>query len=300
MLQRLLGLTDDDFADFQQRSREAIDAAKNFASELFATQVADADRDIALQRTRVEEASALAERGRIDLVDQEERRLNDLLEIRERAVARQRTLANIELAINQALAISNTVRGLTGAIAQPFPANLVAVPLVLALAAQVGSGVLAVSNALSGIQGFEKGIEDTNKASGPAANDGKNGFLAVLHKGKNGKRGERVLTSQVNDALDGFPSERLPEAVAHFLSDTEPMTRIAHIPMPMIEQRLYRVESQTNEGLKQMAKAIDRLEKRMDNSNGRVQVLASYDSNGHALHVKEIIDGLQVTKKIIG
>ena len=196
-LQRLLGLDDEGFAEFQDAAGQALEGTREFVNSILEEQQRRLDGEIETQEENVARATELAQQGNAEILAAEQDRLNTLLQEREQAAARQQALAQVEAA-------ANTLIGLTNAIAQPFPANLVAFPLVLALIGQLSGG-------LGGIPGFIEGTELVGadpRFRGRRASNGQDGYLARF----DGK--ERIVPPDVNAALNGIPNSRLPEAVA--------------------------------------------------------------------------------------
>lgn len=157
----LFGLSDEQLSELEQRSIEALELSRNFLDELFKQQEESANREIGIQENRIDKLREVASRGNANQLELEEQRLDELNQKREEALERQRALASLEILINQATAISNTAVGLSSAIAQPFPANLVAFPLVLGLITQIGSASLAAGNLFSSLPAFWEGTEGT-------------------------------------------------------------------------------------------------------------------------------------------
>jgi DNA-binding HxlR family transcriptional regulator len=187
--------------DLKRAGRAAI----SFASDIFAHQQEQTEIQITAQKERVKDAEKLAEEGKTKQLQIEEERLQELQDKRENFVQAQRALAAIEIAIQQGRAAALSIAAISEAVAQPFPTNLLAVPLVLGLIAQIGSGALAVSSAFSAVPEFHEGTERTGRGDV----DGKGGFLSVLHPN------ERVVPEKDNARIGyDFPNEKIPEAVA--------------------------------------------------------------------------------------
>lgn len=281
-LERVLGIDPETQDKIGKESQAAIERTRTFFNELLSQNIAFADQEIALQQNRVSEVSRLAEKGRTDLLENEEKKLSGLIQKRENALAQQRALASTEIFINSVVAASDTAAGIASAIGAGFPAALVAVPSMLALAAQVGSAVLSVSNIFSSLPGFAEGVEDTNNVNGYPARDG---FLAVLHKGKPGQKGERVVDAANNTAMGSISNDELPSAV------------MAYRAMPAIERRLYRLEKQAQSN-KEVVNRLERIEDVL--SRSRVKNELYVNENGIGVMNTKYVDGMKRKRNLRG
>lgn len=200
---RLLGIDEDELGRLQEDLDAALGQIKQFTDSVLAEQVRRLDTDIAIQKERVDKAQGLADKGNAELLQSEQERLEKLQNQREKALQRQRQLAALEIAINQAIAASNSIKAISNAVAQPFPANLVAVPLVLGLLAQIATATTSITNAFGEVPSFFDGIEKTGRGD----IDGRGGFAAVLHPD------ERVVPKIHNDKMGDIKNSELPLAV---------------------------------------------------------------------------------------
>ncbi len=253
-LQRLLGLDDEGFAVFQEAANKSLEATRDFVNSILEEQQRRLDGEIETQQENVARATELAEQGNSEILRAEQDRLNTLIQEREQAAARQQALAQVEAA-------ANTLIGLTNAIAQPFPVNLAAFPLVLALIGQLSGG-------LGGIPAFKEGTELVGadpRYKGNKASGGPEGFLGWF----NGR--ERIIPEDINDALKGIPNSMLPQAVAAL----EILSNRPSISQSKME--VVRASSSTDDkGVKQevsnLGAKLDRLTDSVENMKMRVSI----------------------------
>ena len=170
----------------QRELQEAIKLASDSIGQLFDEQEERITRDVELQRSRVDELRDLGRDNTDETLRNEQERLDGLLEQQAQAQERQEALAAAEIATQKALAVAKTAAGLADAISKPFPANLVAFPLVLALIAQI-------AGAANGIGGLFQGFKDgTDYVNGPGTSRSDSIFARL-------SKGEGVVDAQTNN-----------------------------------------------------------------------------------------------------
>ena len=121
-------------------------AAINGAQSVLTAQQRQTDQLINLQSKRVEETKAIADKGNAELLELEQKRLDDLNQKRERFVRQQQALALIELTANSTIAIAKAAA--QGGVAAPFT--------IAATLLALGAGFIQ-ARSLAASQGFYKG-----------------------------------------------------------------------------------------------------------------------------------------------
>lgn len=106
-------LKDEQLERDKKRKQDLLDATKNlfdetlkFADALLNAQIARIDMLIDAQQKRVDKAAEIAENGNAELLELEQKRLDDLEKKRQKAVNAQKALALIEIAFNTAVAVA--------------------------------------------------------------------------------------------------------------------------------------------------------------------------------------------------
>lgn len=188
-------------------NQKILDKTREFAAtsigifqSITANQIAGIESEIRMQERKVDRATRIAEKGNADVLEAEENRLEALSKKREEFVEKQQQLANLQIAINQAIAISEGIKAVSAAFGSGN--ILVGIATSLALGAQVAAMVVSLGNAFSDLPSFYEGTEKT----GSGSVDGRGGFTAVLHPG------ERVVPAKYN-TFD-IPNSELPKAIS--------------------------------------------------------------------------------------
>ena len=155
----LLLTTDED-----QQLRDSLANASAIAIDSINTileaQEKATERGIELQKERVDAARELAREGSEEQLKIETDRLNELQDLQERAARRRQQLAALEIAANQAVAISNSIVAITEQAKLPFPANVVAIGATsIALGLQLAAATQSISSAFGSIPAFKDGID---------------------------------------------------------------------------------------------------------------------------------------------
>jgi hypothetical protein len=119
--------------------QDVSNAAFDFANQQVQFAIDTNDRLIAVQEGRVSDAKKIAEKGNAQFLELEQKRLEDLQKQRQQFVNRQQALAQVELAINAAVAVSKAAA--EGGAAAPFTiaATLIALLAGLVKARQIAS-----------------------------------------------------------------------------------------------------------------------------------------------------------------
>ena len=192
-------------AERRQAIQDAINNSANFLTELFAQEEARIKNSISLQEERVKKAKELASSGSENLVKIEQERLDKLNEAREKSAQKQRAIAAIQIAANSAVAVSE---GIVAVIAGFKEGNLVkGIATAIALAATIGSSILAIRGALADAPAFATGVD---KLNGPGS--GKSDSIVARLS-----NGEGVIPAENNTNLlktgIGVTDKRLPGLV---------------------------------------------------------------------------------------
>lgn len=152
-------------------------------------QIANLDRLARAQEGRVARAIQVAEDGNAELVEAEEKRLEQINQAREEAARREREIAAVQIAIAQAVALAQGISavikgfqqgGLVGGIIQS-----------VALLGTVAGAIITLRNAFSNLPAFFYGDPFID---GPG---GRDNIVARVSKG------ERVVSAAHNDQLGG-------------------------------------------------------------------------------------------------
>lgn len=160
------------------------------------------NNEVSAQESRVEKFTELARTGSAKQLQIEQERLDKLQAEREKAVEKQRVLANAQILINQAVTLSNAIASVVSGFATGGPAGIATgIAQLIALGAAVAAIGVTVSNAFSGIPAFHEGTEFLQ---GP---QGRDRIPAML------EHGERVVPADINRKLN-VPNAVLPHAVA--------------------------------------------------------------------------------------
>jgi hypothetical protein len=193
-------------------------------SQIAQTQAETLNKAYSEQAERVDKYKELAERGNSEQLQIEEDRLARIEKAREKAVERQRILAQAQMLINQALAASETIKF----IAQSFGegGGLLGIATgtlaALSLALTIGGAVGQLTGLFGGLPSFAEGTE---RVRGPGTRTS-DSILARV------SRDERIVPGAINDQLHGIPNKNLPAAV------------MAYMSMPLIFGTLRKIEGQ--------------------------------------------------------
>lgn len=199
IIQELLGLSDEEFGSFQVLENQLLGLVDTITD----AQIRSLDRRIDVQRQSVARAKEIADRGNAELLQAEEDKLNELLEMRERAARRQQQIDALVITANQAVAISEAIRTIASG-GNPF--------LIAANVAAIIAGVAAATAALSGAFGdlptFWEGAERVADVV-PMARPGRDGHVVRVDGS------ERILTGAQNAKLlqMGVTNDEIPHLV---------------------------------------------------------------------------------------
>jgi hypothetical protein len=198
-------LADDDEAKklLERNAQELLQIAKDLTASFLQEETRRKDQQIEIARDRINSFRALAEQGSAEQLQIEEDRLAALIEARERAAQRERQIAAIQIAAANAVAIAEGIKNIT----QAFGKGIInGIASSIALAATIGSTILAIRNATASIPAFKDGTEFVHGPGG--GRDDK--ITAKL------SRGERVVDAKKNKELGGISNSRLVEAVKFY------------------------------------------------------------------------------------
>jgi hypothetical protein len=129
-----------------------IDATLNATKQFIDAQIAQADAAIDAQQRRVDAARDIAENGNAELLQLEQKRLDDLTKQRQRYVQAQQALTLIEIAANSALAVAKAAAAGNG-IATALTVAAAVVALAAGFAQARAQAQAAASFATGGYTG---------------------------------------------------------------------------------------------------------------------------------------------------
>jgi len=181
--------------------KEILEASLDLADQIIAAQIAETDNAISAQEKRIEAAAKLAEQGNAELLEAEEKRLEELNKKKAKFVRAQQALAATELIINSVVAVSKAAA--EGGAAAPFT---IAATLI-ALAAGL---VAAKAQASAAAGGFADG--------GYTGDGGKYEPAGLVHKGefvmtKEATSKFRPYFEEIHKGRNPFLTEGLNEQV---------------------------------------------------------------------------------------
>jgi len=188
------------YQKIKDQELEVLSKSKELTDVILGELIARKDKEIEIAQERLNGLISTIDQGNTEQVQLEEERLAKLTEEREKFANAQKRIAAIEIAANNAVAISAAIAGLSKAYALNIFAGIAA---TIGLAASIASTLIVLNNAFS--PSFKSGIEDTG-VNGSGI-DGQGGFRAILHPK------ERVLTKEQNAPLlkAGISNQDLPK-----------------------------------------------------------------------------------------
>jgi hypothetical protein len=131
----------------RQKDKEAVNElikeAKNAADKLVAIEIEKVDAQINAQKEKVSAAEELAKNGNTRVLQEEQKRLDELNAKKEKYVRQQQNLAMLEVAANAAVAVSKAASQTGVAAAVGIAAALLALAVGLAEAKAMASGGFA-------------------------------------------------------------------------------------------------------------------------------------------------------------
>ena len=185
--------------------KQMVDQIANVLSNAFARERERIQASIEIQKERVKKATEIAGEGNAEMLQIEEERLEKLNAAKEKAVKKEKALASIQLAINAALAISQTILTITKGGSQGGIFGVIAAGI--ALAATIAAAVIGIKSNLSDLPAFAEGT-DRIVGKGNAKSDSITARLS---------NGEGVIPAENNRALlktgIGVTDKRLPSLV---------------------------------------------------------------------------------------
>lgn len=126
---------------------QVAQSVKELIDTIYQASIATLDKQRQAQSKRIEDAKKIAEEGNAEVLELEEKRLDELNKQREKFVRRQQALAAIELAINSAVAIAKAAA--QGGVLAPFT--------IAATLAALATGLIKARAAASAASSFRKG-----------------------------------------------------------------------------------------------------------------------------------------------
>ena len=173
-----------------QTEQQVSEVAFDYLNQLSDARINAIDSEINAQQSKIDRFRELAEFGTAEQLQLEEDRLARLQKAREQEVERSRKIAAIQIALNQAVSLSESIKAITTAFGTD-PTGITAILKGVALTATIGSTLLAVGNAFGALPAF-KGGTDYVQGQGTETSDS---ILARLSKG------ERVVPAHENKEL---------------------------------------------------------------------------------------------------
>ena len=190
----------------EDEAKKALQVYAELSRDILRQDIERTDRQIELQRERVSEFQRIAENGNAEQLQLEEERLKELLEKRERYAQRERAISALLVAAANAEAIASGISAVAKGFTGPG-APFTGIANAIALAATIGSTIVALRNATSSIPAFAEGTEYVNRNGAPK---GKDTIFARLNEG------ERVLTTEQNAKLKGISNSKLVEIASEY------------------------------------------------------------------------------------
>jgi hypothetical protein len=156
------------------------------------------DAQVRAQETRVQRFTELAREGNVAQLQLEEERLSKLLALREQAAQRERALTALQITAANALSVAQAIQSI---IAGFRSGNILAgIANSIALAATVGSTILAIKNATSQIPAFYEGTDFVKLNGAPK---GRDTVIARVNEG------ERIVPTDLNRQVLGMSNKEL-------------------------------------------------------------------------------------------
>jgi|SRR5690625_1457529 len=238
---RLLGLEGDQIEGFQEASAVLLDSARQLTNALVDEELRRNDLLIRASQDRLYDLQRIAGEGNAEQLQLEEQRHRALLEEREKYIQRQRELNAIEITANNAVTVSNMIKGLSDAFKT---GNIIGgIAYSLAAAGTIAATIASVGAALSNVPAYETG---TTFVQGDGGIDNVPAMLT---------RGERVVDKRTNATLNkwGVGNEDLIPLIGLSLGKIMP----ASLGAPAIgsSKDFQRLEA----GLKRVERAVDRI-----------------------------------------
>jgi hypothetical protein len=269
--------------DTQDRNKQHLDeitaAYQSFAQGIIAiinaidqAEARRLDRQISYQEKRVEYARQIADKGNAEYLEMEEKKLDELQRKRE-------DNANKQLAINNALTLSNAVLAAISAVAYAAQTGnpFAAIAAVGAIAAAIAAAYQFANSFDNPVQEFNTGTEYVN---GPAGRDQVPARLT---------RGERVITVKDNadywPTLEAMRSRAISPEVLNDFVNSYPNQSLPQVDMVRLGNA---TETALAMGVHETNMKLDRLTETLENWQP-VQVNTSMDAYGFATSVSRSI-----------
>lgn len=244
------------FEDHVERIKDGVSQLFDSLSELYEIQAQQAENAINIQESRVERFAELAETGSARQLIIEEERLQKLQDMRDKAVEKQRKIAQAQMLINQAQTISSSIAAIAEGFSTGGPAGIaLGVATAAALALSIAGMIATAKSSFSSVPAFAEGTDYFNgKGTGKSDSN-----LARI------SRGERIVPAETNAAImsiaGSFPNARLPEAVR------------AYMGTPVIFSALVGLNSTMESGLGEIRQELSAL--REENRKTRINFMAT-------------------------
>ena len=206
------GLSPEDYIAFFD---QIASAAINLTNTLNEEQIKRLDFEIEIQQRRVELINKSVADGNAEQLQLEENRLNGLIDARERAARRQQQIAAIEVAANQAVAVSAAVANIAAGGNPIFIAAQVA-----AILAGIVAATAAIDSAFGDIPAFFEGTEyNVARSLGKPQQQGRDGYQIRVDGS------EKVLSSKLSKKVGHMTSSKLVDNALKY-------EKLSHLTMP--------------------------------------------------------------------
>lgn len=180
--------------------RQLAESIMNLSTEVTNAIIADYDKQINAQQQRVDKAKEIAQNGNAKLLEEEEKRLNELNQKRARAVRVQQSIIAAQIIAEASLAIAKTA-GETGP-ASPFTIPATIIALV--------AGLASIKARFAAEGGFEKGgYTGDGQRKEPAGVVHKGEFVFTQEK----TRKYRSLFEDIHKGRDPYLATGLSEKI---------------------------------------------------------------------------------------
>ena len=255
---------------FNQITNVAISAFQQIEQ----AELAYYDRSLQAQQARIEQAKVLRDRGNVEYLEEEQKRLIKIEEERRKALARQQFLDRLaqlsSVAVGVARAFADAPAGGAGTI----------IKITAALSALAGA-YAAINTLVPQPQRFAKGTRSVQRGDNPSGIDTVPALLT---------EGERVTDAQTNalykDSYDYIESKKL--------SPDETIARLKGLPMPNYSKMGEAAESLMIGKNKAMERTNELLEKSISQNDEMMKVMKSQerinfsmDSRGFSLSLQQ-------------
>ena len=192
------GLSGEETAALELAGQQLLTFARNLTVQLIDEEVRRKDEQIDIARQRVEDFRSIAEKGGAEQLQLEEQRLAKLNEERERAAQKGRVIAALEIATANAVSTATAIQAVISGFSKGGNIAL-GIANAIAIAATVGSIILATQSATSQIPAYKDGTPYLN-----GAGDGRSDSILVR-----ASKGERITDAKTNEPWKNVSNKEL-------------------------------------------------------------------------------------------